>query len=353
VVDRNLLDIAGVYFPDAVLVDRSAEAGGRPRDGMLYVSHPRPTALVLPGVTIEARPGPGRLLGDTALPQGIHLSSTARGLLDNARRSRRRRDGSQRTLRRDELEAWVERLLEQRGEAGLLNLRTEMDVLASALGAQAALQTVGGLIGAMLGTRPSVRATGEPMRARLAGRPYDQRRVTMFEALYDVLTSQAPPVRPAGDPARQRFLPFFEAYFSNFIEGTEFTVEEAASIVLEGDVPADRPADAHDIIGTHRLVADEAEMSLRPNRFEELLEIARRRHAILMEWRPDRHPGTFKERANQAGQTQFVAPEQVVGTLERGFRIYQRILSPRPCGAARGRMLKNRKPRNHPATVRL
>ena len=34
--------------------------------------------------------------------------------------------------------------------------------------------------------------------------------------------------RPTDGPA----LPFFEAYFSNFIEGTEFAVEEAADIVM-------------------------------------------------------------------------------------------------------------------------
>ena len=39
--------------------------------------------------------------------------------------------------------------------------------------------------------------------------------------------------RPTDGPA----LPFFEAYFSNFIEGTEFAVDEAAEIVFKGHIP--------------------------------------------------------------------------------------------------------------------
>jgi fido (protein-threonine AMPylation protein) len=38
-----------------------------------------------------------------------------------------------------------------------------------------------------------------------------------------------------------------------------------------------------------------------------------------MEARPDRHPGLFKERANQAGATVFVDPDLVRGTLIEGF----------------------------------
>ena len=41
-------------------------------------------------------------------------------------------------------------------------------------------------------------------------------------------------------------LAFFETYFSNFIEGTEFAVDEAADIAFRGTVPNERPADAHD-----------------------------------------------------------------------------------------------------------
>ena len=45
-------------------------------------------------------------------------------------------------------------------------------------------------------------------------------------------------------------LPFFEAYFSNFIEATEFAVEEARQIVFDNVIPPTRAEDAHDVTGT-------------------------------------------------------------------------------------------------------
>lgn len=49
-------------------------------------------------------------------------------------------------------------------------------------------------------------------------------------------------------------------HFSNYIEGTEFEVEEAAEIVFKGRIPRERPADAHDILGVWRVVSDQSEM---------------------------------------------------------------------------------------------
>jgi hypothetical protein len=61
---------------------------------------------------------------------------------------------------------------------------------------------------------------------------------------------------PAAGDEPQSNLPFYEAYFSKFIEGTEFTIDEAERIVNSGVIPADRPEEAHDILGTYRLMAD-------------------------------------------------------------------------------------------------
>src|SRR3546814_11695923 len=75
----------------------------------------------------------------------------------------------------------------------------------------------------------------------------------MFALRDSVAEHRAAPPR-SGDA--NATLAFFEAYFSNFIEGTEFTVDEAAEIVFEGVIPAERPADAHDVVGTFRVVSD-------------------------------------------------------------------------------------------------
>jgi fido (protein-threonine AMPylation protein) len=65
------------------------------------------------------------------------------------------------------------------------------------------------------------------------------------------------------------------------------------------------------------------EMHKRPLSFDDLLMLLKRRHAIIMEGRPNRQPGQFKRQANQAGSTLFVAPELVVGTLRQGYLKYQ------------------------------
>ena len=116
-----------------------------------------------------------------------------------------------------------------------------------------------------------------------------------------------------------RLLPFFEAYFSNFIEGTEFTIEEAARIALDGEIPANRPADAHDITGTYEIVSDPVQMQRRPETPEDVVGLLRSRHATLMAGRPEAHPGEFKGLENRAGATVFVAPTMVEGTLREGL----------------------------------
>jgi hypothetical protein len=148
------------------------------------------------------------------------------------------------------------------------------------------------------------------LRARAAGQPFDDRRIAAFEALAHDLASRAPEIVPALPPhePRRHLLPFYEAYFSNFIEGTEFTLDEAASIVFEAAFPFGRAADAHDILGTYEVVADPSEMSRIPRSGPEFERLLQSRHATLMGGRPDKLPGRFKERPNRAGATEFVAP---------------------------------------------
>lgn len=71
-------------------------------------------------------------------------------------------------------------------------------------------------------------------------------------------------------------LAFFEGYFSNFIEGTEFDVEEAREITFEGKIPFARPEDAHDILGTYQIISSRGEMSKTPKTFEGLIALLKK-----------------------------------------------------------------------------
>jgi len=126
----------------------------------------------------------------------------------------------------------------------------------------------------------------------------------------------------------QTTLAFFEASFSNFIEGTEFEVAEAADIVFKGVIPRNRPEDAHDVLGTWRVVSDKSNMVRTPKDAPELLELLRQRHATIIGGHMDKRPGEFKAEGNRAGSTVFVAPDLVLGTLTQGFDFYRSLDAP-------------------------
>lgn len=319
VVLRNLHRIVGRLVPDAVVTDRSAFLGGVPQQGQLFIEHPtRSRDLKLSGVTVRPRRGHGHHPTDIRLADGLWISTTPRALLENLRPSRARKVLA-RTLSAEELELWLDRIVRTQGKERLRAYREEARRIAPELGLEKELPRLDALVGATLGTR-QVDARTPVLRRRQLGAPFDPDRIVLFERLAHHLGGLAPQERRYSlDDPRARLLPFFEAYFSNFIEGTEFTIDEAARIALHGEIPTNRPEDAHDIAGTYRIVADESEMRRTPGTVDELIELLRERHAILMAGRPQAHPGEFKEIENRAGGTVFVAPAMVEGTLLEGF----------------------------------
>lgn len=326
IIARNRWRATALFFPGAVIVDRSAPAGGVTSDGQLFVVHSRASDLELPGLLIRPRRGPPALQSDMPFAEGLFFSSIPRALLENVRRSRSRGGRLSRTLSLAEMEEWLEHLLQRHGEARMREYRDQARQIAQELGLDEEHETLDPMIGAVLGTR-QVPARSEALRARQRSLPFDDRRVDLFERLRDRLGAEAPIVLPVLDPgaARYRTLPFYEAYFSNFIEGTEFEVDEAAEIVYEQVIPVDRPQDAHDILGTYRVVADRVEISRTPNSLDECIELLESRHRIVLEGRPEKRPGHFKMTPNRAGATEFVAPPLVRGTLAKGLEIYQTL----------------------------
>lgn len=95
--------------------------------------------------------------------------------------------------------------------------------------------------------------------------------------------------------------------------------------MFDNEIPLDRPADAHDIVGTFTIVSDPTEMRRTPGSFEELLDLLRARHQIILERRPEISPGVFKKKPNRAGDTYFVLPEYVSGTLRKGCELYMEL----------------------------
>jgi Fic/DOC family len=325
IVKRNLWPLVAAYLPDALISDRTALENRPAADGSVFLIADHKRNVVMPGVTLRPRKGAPPLESDRPFIGGLRIASPARAFLENMRPSRAR-EGVARTLANREIEERLDEMLRQGGEAAIQRLRDNARKIADQLGLPEEFQRLDALIGTLLGTRNA--AVESPVAiARAAGLPYDPQRLDLFQRLFTELAGIAPTTRlarPTDGPA----LPFFEAYFSNFIEGTEFAVDEAADIVFKGHIPKARPQDAHDVLGTWRVVSDQKEMSRLPGDFPELSALLKKRHAQIMEGRPDKEPGRFKTESNRAGSTTFVAPDLVEGTLAKGFEIYRGLTSP-------------------------
>jgi hypothetical protein len=326
IVRRWLWQLVASFVPGALIADRTAIESRPASDGSIFIVSDRRRDIVLPGITIRSRRGAAALESDRPFVGGLFLSSTARAFLDNMAPSRKRSGDVSRTLNRIELESRLDDVARRNGVDGLNALRDEARRIAPLIDREAEYVALDRLIGALLGTRAD-KLVSERGKARGAGASCDPDRIRLFEALHAELRATAPFSRPAEQrsPEARAVLAFYEAYFSNFIEGTEFDVDEAAAIVFNNVIPRDRPEDAHDVLGTWQIVSDPVEMARTPRDPQMLLALMRNRHALLMGARPDKQPGRFKREANRAGSTLFVAPDQVQGTLARGFEYYRSL----------------------------
>lgn len=329
---HHLWEIVAHYWSGAVVSDRSALTAG-PTDGWLFLAHPEPPRaadLQLPGVSITCRIGPGPLPGDMPWPAGLHLSGVARGLVENltARGGRPPADRPPRAAGEIAVGDRIDSLATSGDPGKIHDALAQLDQIADKFDAAAVTRTRQLLV-AVLGTVAGPPIASPRLAARTTGKPYDAARAELFTRIRTDLDALAPSVRPAlGDPTTRRWLPFFEAYFSNYIEGTEFGVDEARRIAIDGKIPAERPADAHDVVATYSIVNDDTLMRQVPTTAEQLLDILTDRHRILMAGRPDKRPGRFKEKPNYADRTAFVAPQQLTATLHSGWDALDGLTDP-------------------------
>lgn len=326
VTRRNWAKLAAYYAPAATVVDRSFFEGGPAEDGTIVLDvgpdgTRRTRPIELPGLRIVTRIGPGPVRGDAPFTSGLHFSGQARAYLDNLRPSRARA-GVRRTLTQPELEERLARMMLTNGADAVQALRDDARALVPELDAEAAAEQLDEIIGSLFGTRdaPLRSRAGQAMRD---GAAFDDRRIDLFALLQRaLLANPPPPSRPPRETDDPQVFAFYEAYFSNYIEGTRFTVDEAAEIVFNGVVPSQRPKDAHDVQGTYDLIYPPEHDARRPRNANELVDLLQQRHRVLMAGRPEKSPGSFKAENNQAGGTNFVDWRLVRGTFAEGMRFY-------------------------------
>ncbi|WP_277638788.1 Fic family protein [Bacteroides graminisolvens] len=329
IIRRNVFYIIGQLYPQAVISHRSAYELKPTADGDIYLTYSYSKNISLPGLTVHLMEGPKGTEHDMPFIENLYISSLERRTLENLQKGRARGKSSK-CLPRTSIEEFLERMLQVNGESGLNAFRDKARVVSKELDMKEEFETLNHIIGAILSTKPSGILTSASAQARAQGEPYDSERIRLFGVLFEALHNSHLPLidEPNVENAAFRNFAFFESYFSNYIEGTEFEIEDARTIIETGQPLPDRNADSHDVLGTFQLVASRREMRRTPSSSDELIELLQDRHRILMAARPDRNPGMFKMQNNHAGDTHFVDCTLVRGTLRKGYEFYQALEHP-------------------------
>ena len=319
-LQREKLRFLAHRFPQSVVGYRTAFDGLANRDGVIFLTYTYDRVYRYPGLTVALIKGAGAAPQDQAISgRALFFPSVGRLMLENLAIDRH---PLRRCAPRAEVEKRLATMCEARGEAYLNVLREEARAVAAPLGLEREFARLDLLSGAILGSRPDAGLRDPAARAAARGLPYDSARIALFDHLVADLRTRTfvPSGERASSIAAREHMGFLETYFSNFIEGTEFEIAEARDIVINGKVAAKRSKDSHDVIGVYQQIVHQGWRSQTLSTSPQVLEQLRARHAEMLKERPEVEPGEFKSRMNYAGNTAFVAPERVRGTLVEGAR---------------------------------
>jgi len=328
-VRRSWQRIVGVVVPGGVVSHISAMRGGVLPCAEVVLSHPTSfnKKIALPGLTVRLVRGPGPLPGDLSMgTTGLHYAGRARMLLENIGRK-----GGLRAPP-EEVEHMLVSVLNASGEKAFNEIRDQAAGLAPAMGAEKSLKELRLIIGALLGTYAKGGLVTKVGMAVARGTPVDQERMARFEVLAAHLRiTPLPHIEQALQGVARQNAAFLEAYFSNYVEGTKFDIQQARDIVMNNKLVPNRPKDSHDILGVFRLAITRPYRGGPPLVGQEFLEGLETWHAEMLKMRPEANPGKPKLEVNYAGTTQFVNPAMVRGTLAEGSSLARSV----PEGLAR------------------
>jgi hypothetical protein len=318
---RNWQRLAAHAVPGGVVSHLSAFAAGITPSNEVVLSHPTRfnRRVRYPGLTLVLMKGPGPQPRDLRLGSlDLYWASQERTLLENLSR------GSAATrAARSDIEERLITCLNANKEAGLNQIRDRARALAEPLGAETSYEVLNGLVGALLSTHSKGVLKTKAGLAIAQGTPIDMERIDLFNALATALrVAVLPDIADIADQGNSRIhFAFLESYFSNYVEGTKFSLEEAEGIVLRNQIVAQRPKDSHDILGVFNLAYRTETRAMPPPAGDDFVDVLQERHRAMLERRPEAHPGQLKLESNYAGTTQFVQPSHVRGTLAEGSRL--------------------------------
>ena len=99
-------------------------------------------------------------------------------------------------------------------------------------------------------------------------------------------------------------------------------------VVIQGRPLKHREDDSHDILGTYHAILESKANPVIPENFEDLARQLQELNRQVIESRQSKSPGEFKSESNRAGNTVFVMPDLVVGTLTKGYEIIMSAATP-------------------------
>ena len=329
IVRRNLFLILGRLFPEAVVSHRSAFEMKPTDTGDFFLTYKYMKKVKLPGLVVHLLEGPSGQPEDTPFVNGLFIACPERAFLENLQTVYQKKENAK-CLPQSAIEDRLEKVIRINGETAINALRDKARTLSERLEMNDEFARLDKIIGALLSTRDARILTSPLATARVFGEPYDPHRYELFQTLFSALNTDVFASIPEGNLTSQSYrnFAFFESYFSNYIEGTEFTIDDAKKII-ETNLPLPaRNEDSHDMLGTFAIVSDRQQMSIVPSTADELIDLLQSRHRMLLAARPEKHPGLFKMHNNRAGNSLFVDYELVRGTLKKGFDFYQALRSP-------------------------
>lgn len=329
IIRRNLFLILGMLFPNAVVSHRSAFEMRPTPQGDFFMTYKYSKKVKLPGLVIHLLEGPGSLPDDTRFVGGLFISCPERAMMENLQVAYSKND-TVKCLPQSDIEERLEKMIRINGEANVNVLHDKARYLSEFLGMTEEFSKLDKIIGALLATKDTKVITSPLSKARVLGEPYDPQRYDLFQILFSALNAEVFPSYPENNITAHAYrnFAFFESYFSNYIEGTEFTVDDARMIIETNRPIPTRNEDSHDVLGTFSIVSDRREMSMVPATDDDLFRLLQSRHKTLLSARSVKHPGLFKMQNNRAGNSYFVDYELVKGTLKKGFEFYQALKSP-------------------------
>jgi len=329
IIRRNIFTIIGQQYKGAVLSHRSALEFKPTASGNLFLTYTYTKKIKLPGITLCFIKGSKAVSGDNQFTGDLYVSQEARAYLENLQIAKRSGDNAK-ILPLVTIEERLNKIIQGRGEEGINILRDTARDVALQLDMGKEFEKLNRIISSLLSSHTSKILMSTSGRARAIGLPYDADRIELFNYLFLELQQREFIKRPEKNTTPLSFsnFAFYESYFSNYIEGTVFSIEEAKLIIETQTALPSRDDDSHDILGTFQLVSNIQEMRTVPTSADHLLQILRYRHQVLLSARQNKQPGTFRDQPVYAGQTTFVDADLIVGTLIKAFDYYKILRSP-------------------------